>query len=81
MIPLLECFIVVTFSSRLSLTFFPSILPPTLSPPLSTSISIAPSESKDLKQVFHKAVRKISHVLVVTQLQALDNDNVMMSHH
>ncbi|XP_041820556.1 retinal guanylyl cyclase 2 isoform X1 [Chelmon rostratus] len=45
-------------------------------------IGVAKDESKDLKQVFHKAVKKISHIRVVSQLQALDDDdNVMLSHH
>ncbi|XP_058481237.1 retinal guanylyl cyclase 2 isoform X2 [Solea solea] len=43
--------------------------------------SFTTNESKDLKQVFHKAVRKISNVLVMTQLNATEDDNVMMSHH
>ncbi|KAM9718223.1 retinal guanylyl cyclase 2 isoform 1-T1 [Menidia menidia] len=39
-------------------------------------------ESRDMKQVFHKAVKKISHVRVVTQLyMPEDDDNVMMTHH
>ncbi|XP_019119511.2 retinal guanylyl cyclase 2 [Larimichthys crocea] len=47
------------------------------------SISVAAADSKDVKQVFHKAVKKISHVRVMTQvLQAPEEeDNVMMSHH
>ncbi|XP_072232312.1 retinal guanylyl cyclase 2 [Leuresthes tenuis] len=38
--------------------------------------------SRDMKQVFHKAVKKISHVRVVTQLyMPEEDDNVMMAHH
>ncbi|KAM6909176.1 retinal guanylyl cyclase 2 [Xenentodon cancila] len=38
--------------------------------------------SRDMKQVFHKAVKKIAHVRVVTQLyMPEDDDNVMMTHH
>ncbi|KAM7366520.1 hypothetical protein PAMP_015956 [Pampus punctatissimus] len=46
-------------------------------------ISIAPNESKDVKQAFHKAVKKISHIRVVAQFNAQgeDDDNVMMLHH
>ncbi|XP_008288040.1 retinal guanylyl cyclase 2 [Stegastes partitus] len=45
-----------------------------------TRISV--STSKDVKHVFHKAVKKLSHVRVVTQLHAPeDEDNVMMAHH
>lgn len=59
--------------------FSPSVV---LSPSLSTSISIAPSDSKDLKQVFHKAVKKISHIRVVTQLLLPEeDDSIMTSHH
>nr|BAC76881.1 guanylyl cyclase [Oryzias latipes] len=37
---------------------------------------------RDMKQVFHKAVKKISHVRVVTQLHMPEDDaNVMMTHH
>uniref|UniRef100_A0A3Q3S0V2 Guanylate cyclase n=1 Tax=Mastacembelus armatus TaxID=205130 RepID=A0A3Q3S0V2_9TELE len=43
---------------------------------------IATTESKELKQIFYKAVKKISHVRVVTQLYTPEHDNnVMMSHH
>ncbi|TKS93231.1 Retinal guanylyl cyclase 2 [Collichthys lucidus] len=50
---------------------------------LSISVSVAAADSKDVKQAFHKAVKKISHVRVMTQvLQAHEEeDNVMMSHH
>ncbi|XP_047440657.1 retinal guanylyl cyclase 2 isoform X8 [Mugil cephalus] len=47
-----------------------------------TRISILPSETKDMKQVFHKAVKKIAHVRVVTQLYTPEDDgNVMLTHH
>ncbi|XP_038586029.1 retinal guanylyl cyclase 2 [Micropterus salmoides] len=47
-----------------------------------TQIIIPTKESKDVKQVFHKAVKMISHVRVMTQLIVPDeDDNVMMSHH
>ncbi|CAN9509735.1 unnamed protein product [Ophioblennius macclurei] len=41
------------------------------------------NEARNMKQVFYKAVKKISHVRVVTQLYAPDDDggNVMMTHH
>ncbi|XP_068164325.1 retinal guanylyl cyclase 2 isoform X1 [Antennarius striatus] len=40
------------------------------------------NQSKDMKLVFHKAAKKISHILVVTQLHASnDDENVLMSHH
>ncbi|XP_042368618.1 retinal guanylyl cyclase 2 [Plectropomus leopardus] len=43
---------------------------------------IATGESKDVKRAFHKAVKKISHVRVATQVSTPDDeDNVMMSHH
>ncbi|KAM3857529.1 LOW QUALITY PROTEIN: retinal guanylyl cyclase 2 [Diretmus argenteus] len=43
---------------------------------------ITPEESKLMKQRFHKAVRKISLVRVMTQLTSAEGDNnVMMSHH
>ncbi|KAF3697687.1 Retinal guanylyl cyclase 2 [Channa argus] len=64
------------------LYFFPysSISPPTLIPV--HPLSITSDESKSMKQVFHKAVKKISHVRVVTQLYTpYEDDNVMMSHH
>lgn len=48
---------------------------------LRTSISIIASESKNLRQVLHKAVKKISHIRIVTQFQAPEDDSVMMSHH
>ncbi|XP_061922081.1 retinal guanylyl cyclase 2 isoform X3 [Entelurus aequoreus] len=41
---------------------------------------LLPKEPKNLKQVFHKAVRKISHVRVVMQL-CEDDDSVMTFHH
>ena len=44
--------------------------------------SMSLKASRDMKQVFHKAVKKISHVRVVTQLyMPEDDDNVMMAHH
>ncbi|KAL7374649.1 hypothetical protein ABVT39_004666 [Epinephelus coioides] len=47
-----------------------------------TRISFSVNESKDLKRAFHKAVKKISHVRVVTQVLGPDEDNnVMLSHH
>ncbi|XP_036966905.1 retinal guanylyl cyclase 2 [Acanthopagrus latus] len=57
----------------------PLPVPPEVKP--GTSFSIAAGESKDLKRAFHKAVKKISHVRVVTQMQAQDDDNVLMAHH
>ncbi|KAK2862850.1 hypothetical protein Q5P01_002383 [Channa striata] len=58
----------------------PLPVPPQLKP--GTRVSIASGESKNMKQVFHKAVKKISHVRVVTQLYTpYEDDNVMMSHH
>ncbi|XP_007576118.1 retinal guanylyl cyclase 2 isoform X1 [Poecilia formosa] len=40
------------------------------------------AENRDMKQVFHKAVKKISHVRVVTQLYVPEDDhNVMLTHH
>ncbi|XP_034020718.1 retinal guanylyl cyclase 2 isoform X2 [Thalassophryne amazonica] len=47
------------------------------------TIIISRKQTRNLKQVFHKAVKKISHVRVVTQLYYTheDEDNVMMSHH
>uniref|UniRef100_A0A3Q1IGT6 Guanylate cyclase n=1 Tax=Anabas testudineus TaxID=64144 RepID=A0A3Q1IGT6_ANATE len=54
----------------------PLPVPPELKSGISTN------ESKNIKQVFHKAVKKISHVRVVTQLYApCEEHNVMMSHH
>ncbi|XP_028330604.1 retinal guanylyl cyclase 2 isoform X2 [Gouania willdenowi] len=45
-------------------------------------ISILSNQSKDLRHMFCKAVRKITHVRVVTQLPAQEEDsNVMMTHH
>lgn len=62
--------------------FPPSFSAPILSFSLSPRISISTNESKNIKQVFHKAVKKISHVRVVTQLYApCEEHNVMMSHH
>ncbi|XP_060922601.1 retinal guanylyl cyclase 2 [Limanda limanda] len=41
---------------------------------------VAAEESRDREQVFHEAVRKISHVRAVTKVNAAeDEDNVMMS--
>ncbi|XP_015240974.1 PREDICTED: retinal guanylyl cyclase 2-like [Cyprinodon variegatus] len=49
-------------------------------PELKTGMSL--TESRDLKQVFHKAVKKISHVRVVTQLYMPEDDhNVLLTHH
>ncbi|XP_067435924.1 retinal guanylyl cyclase 2 isoform X1 [Thunnus thynnus] len=45
-------------------------------------VSITSDESRNLRQAFHKAVKKITHIRIVTQLYAPDDDdNVMMSHH
>lgn len=50
--------------------------------PLSTSIKIPTSETKNLKHIFHKAVRKISHLRVVTHMHAHDDhSSVMLAHH
>uniref|UniRef100_A0A4W6FMN0 Guanylate cyclase n=1 Tax=Lates calcarifer TaxID=8187 RepID=A0A4W6FMN0_LATCA len=50
--------------------------------PVPPELNIATDGSKDVKQVFHKAVKKIAHVRVVTQLYSTeDEDNVMLSHH
>ncbi|KAK7910461.1 hypothetical protein WMY93_015145 [Mugilogobius chulae] len=44
--------------------------------------SVATSQSRNMKQVLHKAVKMISHVRVVTQLYAHEEEpNVMMDHH
>lgn len=77
-IPLAKCLLVTAFLSRPSLMFLPSVV---LSPSLSARVSIAMGDPKDLKQVFHKAVKKISHVRVVTQLHVPEEDSIMMSHH
>lgn len=66
------------FKKSIYHSFSPSVL---LLLFLSTSISIAAGESKDLKRAFYKAVKKIYHVHVVTQFQAHDDDNVLMAHH
>lgn len=63
-----------------SFLFLPPLIASPL--PLSTSICIPRKQSKDMKLMFHKAVKKISHVRVVTQLYMQeDDDNVMMTHH
>lgn len=50
--------------------------------PLSTSIRTPASETKNLKHIFHKAARKISHVRVVTHMHAHDDQSsVMLAHH
>ncbi|XP_041840435.1 retinal guanylyl cyclase 2 [Melanotaenia boesemani] len=50
--------------------------------PVPPELKSGMKNSRDMKQVFHKAVKKISHVRVVTQLyMPEDDDNVMMTHH
>ncbi|XP_029696332.1 retinal guanylyl cyclase 2 isoform X2 [Takifugu rubripes] len=47
-----------------------------------TSISTPASETKNMKHIFHKAVRKISHLRVVTHMHAHDDhSSVMLAHH
>ncbi|KAM3591137.1 uncharacterized protein V6R79_023235 [Siganus canaliculatus] len=62
----------------------PLPIPPIVKSGLSSTIGTPTyeSESKNVKQAFHKAVKKISHVRVVSQLYAADeDDSVMLLHH
>ncbi|XP_069028216.1 retinal guanylyl cyclase 2 [Embiotoca jacksoni] len=50
--------------------------------PVPPELNVAPSKSKNVKQAFHKAVKKIAHVRVLTQLFLQEDEgNVMMTHH